>query len=212
MTRAALTLAALAALAGCRLDTPEAPPVADSTVVAPPAGARGDTALVTPDAAGTATPGAIEPLVTAPSGLVIPVVGIGAADLVDTFSDARREGRVHDAIDILAPRGTLVVAAAPGTAARLFTSERGGITVYVVGARQADGRWPVTYYAHLDAYAPGLADGQRVRAGQALGTVGDTGNAVPGNTHLHFAVWTVPDPAQFWEGESLNPYRLLGGR
>ena len=105
------------------------------------------------------------------------------------------------------------MAAADGTVARLFTSERGGLTVYVVGREPAaSGRRTVYYYAHLDAYAPGLADGQTVRAGQAVGTVGDSGNAQPGNTHLHFAVWTVADSAQFWDGEPLNPYRLLGGR
>lgn len=202
-----------AALAGCRLDAP--PPDAstvDADSLAPPVLA-GDTARVAPGGAAVATPDAVERVVTAPSGLVVPVVGVELADLVDTFDDARSEGRVHDAIDILAPRGTPVVAAAAGTVARLFTSERGGRTVYVLGAAPlAGGRQLVYYYAHLEGYAPGLADGQTVRAGQLVGTVGDSGNAVPGNTHLHFAMWTVTDPAQFWDGELVNPYRPLGGR
>ena len=148
------------------------------------------------------------PPVVAPSGLAIPVVGVRAADLVDTFDDARSEGRIHDAIDILAPRGTPVVAAAPGTVARLFTSERGGLTVYVL---DADGR-TVYYYAHLDAYAAGLDAGQTVQRGAPLGTVGSTGNASPEAPHLHFAVWQAPSADQFWDGTPLNPYPLLTGR
>ena len=148
----------------------------------------------------------IEAPVVAPSGLAIPVAGIRPGDLVDTFDDARSEGRIHDAIDIMAPRGTPVVSAAPGTVARLFASERGGLTVYV-----QDGR-TVYYYAHLDAYAAGLAAGQTVGRGDALGTVGSTGNASPDGPHLHFAVWIAPSADRFWEGENVNPYPLLTGR
>ena len=124
---------------------------------------------------------------------------------MDTFQAARSEGRTHNAIDILAPRGTPVVAAAPGEVMRLFTSDKGGLTVYVLG----DDRQTVSYYAHLDAYAPGLRTGQRVRRGQVLGEVGDTGNAAPGNTHLHFALWRTEDAADFWDGTPVNPYPLL---
>ena len=124
---------------------------------------------------------------------------------MDTFEAARSEGRTHNAIDILAPRGTAVVAAAPGEVLRLFTSDKGGITVYQLGD---DGR-TVYYYAHLDAYAPGLAVGQRLRRGQPIGEVGDTGNAAPGNTHLHFAIWRITDRADFWDGDPVNPYSLL---
>ena len=214
--RPALLLLALAALVGCRIETPPdaAPPETSAepglAEVGPPV-AAGDTARVTTDRAGRARPPG-EPVV-GPSGLVIPVVGIGPGDLVDTFDDARSEGRVHDAIDILAPRGTPVVAAAAGRVLRLFTSERGGLTVYQLGdATLPGGRRPVYYYAHLDAYAPGLAAGEHVPRGGAVGTVGDTGNAVPGNTHLHFAVWTVTDTADFWDGRPVNPYGLLAGR
>ncbi len=165
----------------------------------------GDTARVTPDQAATADGGG-RPR-RAASGWVVPVVGVAPADLVDTFQAARSQGRTHNAIDILAPRGTPVVAAQAGRVARLFTSEKGGLTVYVMGAD----RQTVTYYAHLDAYADGLADGQRLRAGDPVGTVGDSGNAAPGNTHLHFAIWRVSDPADFWDGEPVNPYPVLSG-
>ncbi|MGB3545199.1 M23 family metallopeptidase [Rubrivirga sp.] len=142
-----------------------------------------------------------------PGGLLIPVVGVPPSELVDTYRAARSEGRSHDAIDIMAPRGRMVVAAAPGRVVRLFTSDKGGITAYVLGT---DDR-TVYYYAHLDAYADGLEDGDVLQQGDPIGTVGDTGNAVPESTHLHFAIWTVDDPADFWDGETVNPYPLLTG-
>ncbi len=137
----------------------------------------------------------------------IPVEGVQAADLVDTYTQARSEGRVHNAIDIIAPRGAPVVAARSGEVLRLFTSEKGGLTLYQLAP---DGR-TVLYYAHLDRYAPGLAAGAKVRQGQVLGYVGDTGNATPGNYHLHFAVWETDDPKNFWDGRQINPYPLLRG-
>ena len=141
-------------------------------------------------------------------GLLIPVAGIAADELFDTFTDARGRGRVHNAIDIMAPRGVPVLAAAPGHVVRLFESERGGLTLYQL---DPDGE-TVYYYAHLDAYQPGLVAGQTVQRGDTLGTVGDSGNAAPGNTHLHFAMWVVADSTQFWDGEPINPYPLLAGR
>jgi murein DD-endopeptidase MepM/ murein hydrolase activator NlpD len=140
----------------------------------------------------------------------IPVAGIAASKLEDTFTQARAAGaRSHDAIDILAPEGTPVVAAAPGRVEKLFLSEEGGNTVYV---RSRDRR-RIFYYAHLQAYARGLREGQSVQAGQVLGTVGYTGNADPAAPHLHFAVWNA-DPRQGWSQEALaiNPYPLLAGR
>ena len=206
MTRV-LTLCLVLAAVGCRLET--RPPEGETLAEAGPPVAAGDTARVTPDEAARAVPERDPaPAALAPSGLAVPVVGVAPADLVDTFEAARSEGRSHDAIDILAPRGTPVVAVADGEVLRLFESERGGLTVYHLGT---DGR-TVYYYAHLDAWAPSLAAGQRLRRGDAVGTVGDTGNAVPGNTHLHFAIWTVADAADFWDGEPVNPYGALGGR
>ncbi len=137
--------------------------------------------------------------------LVIPVVGIRGSQLSDTFTQSRSEGRVHNAIDIMAPKGTPVVAAAAGRVKRLFTSEKGGLTVYVL---LPDGH-TVHYYAHLDGYAPGLAAGQALRVGDPVGFVGETGNVVPGSPHLHFAIWTAADSLHFWDGANQNPYALL---
>jgi peptidoglycan LD-endopeptidase LytH len=143
------------------------------------------------------------------ASLVIPVAGVRPEQLVDTFTAARSGGRRHDAIDIMAPVGTPVVAAAPGTVEKLFYSERGGNTVYV---RSSDRR-TIYYYAHLHAYAPGLAEGRRVRAGEVLGTVGFTGSADPAGPHLHFEVQPTTPEARWWQHQgNLNPYPLLGGR
>lgn len=207
MRRARTLLAsALLVSAGCRIEpagrVPGTEPAADTSAGASAGAPAVDTIRVVPV---DRLPSAGPP-VLAPSGLAIPVSGVQADDLADTFDDARSEGRVHDAIDIPAARGTPVVAAAAGTLARVFESERGGLTVYVL-----DGR-TVYYYAHLDTTAPGLAAGQAVSRGEALGTVGSTGNASPDAPHLHFAVWIAPDAGRFWDGEALNPYPLLGGR
>lgn len=138
--------------------------------------------------------------------LVIPVGGVTATALQDTFGDARAEGRRHDAIDIMAPLGTPVVAAAPGRVEKLFLSAAGGKTVYV---RAVDGR-TIYYYAHLDRYAPGLSEGRSVRASEAIGKVGFSGNANPEAPHLHFAVIATTPEKKWWDqGEALNPYPLL---
>ena len=138
--------------------------------------------------------------------LAIPVQGVRPDQLVDTFTQARQGGaRHHDAIDIMAVAGTPILAAAPGTIERLFTSRAGGLTIYV---RSPDRR-TVTYYAHLRNYAPGLAEGQRVRVGQRLGTVGSTGNASPDGPHLHFAVSRMAPGDRWYGGRAINPYPLL---
>ncbi|WP_114950824.1 M23 family metallopeptidase [Sphingosinicella terrae] len=148
-------------------------------------------------------------LVVGPGGLAIPVAGIRPGALSDTYTQARASGaRSHDAIDIMAPAGTPVVAAAEGVIEKLFFSEGGGgITAYV---RSPDQRW-VYYYAHLQAYAPGLREGQRVARGDPIGTVGNTGNADPAGPHLHFAVHRM-EPGESWhDGDAVNPYPLLAG-
>ena len=147
--------------------------------------------------------------VTPPGALTVPVAGVKAADLVDTFTQARAGGaRRHDAIDIMAPTGTPVVAAAPGVVEKIFYSDAGGKTLYV---RTSDGT-RIHYYAHLDQYAPSIAEGDRVRAGERLGTVGYSGNANPDAPHLHFEVMaTTPDREWFEENSALNPYPLLTG-
>jgi peptidoglycan LD-endopeptidase LytH len=139
------------------------------------------------------------------SGLIIPVAGVRPEQLVDTYTAARSENRVHNAIDIMAAKGTPVLAAVDGPVKRLFQSVKGGITLYQLSI---DGR-TVYYYAHLDAYAPGITEGRMLKQGQVLGYVGDTGNAGAGNYHLHFAVWKISDPKNFWTGEDQNPYLLL---
>ena len=142
-----------------------------------------------------------------PSGLAIPVAGVRPEQLIDTFSSARSEGRIHDAIDIIAPGGTPVVAAADGTIAKFFDSERGGITIYEL----SDDKKYFFYYAHLQRRADNLHEGEAVKKGTVVGYVGDTGNAGPGNTHLHFAISIVGDPKRFWDGQPVNPYPILRG-
>jgi murein DD-endopeptidase MepM/ murein hydrolase activator NlpD len=152
---------------------------------------------------------AIERLVLGPTGLAVPVVGIERSQLVDTYSQARAGGaRVHDAIDIMADRGTPVIAAAPGTVEKLFFSDGGGgITVYV---RSPDKRW-IYYYAHLQGYAPGLEEGEKVKRGTPLGRVGSTGNASPEGPHLPFAIHRMRPGEGWWQGSPINPYPLLAG-
>lgn len=143
-------------------------------------------------------------------GWIIPVAGIGRAELVDTYTQSRDGGeRVHNAIDIAAPAGTPVVAAAAGRVEKLFLSNDGGNTVYI----RLPGEEILTYYAHLGAYAQGLREGQPVQQGQFIGTVGSTGNADPAAPHLHFAVYRMT-PGSAWHeaGEPVNPFPLLTQR
>jgi murein DD-endopeptidase MepM/ murein hydrolase activator NlpD len=169
--------------------------------------AQGTPATPTPPPPGPAP--ARPALVVAPSGLAIPVVGVKPEQLVDTYTAARSGGRVHDANDIMAARGTEVVAAAPGTVEKLFFSHGGGgITAYV---RSPDGQWQY-YYAHLDSYWPGLHEGQVVKQGDPIGRVGSTGDASPEAPHLHFAVNKMEAGQRWWQGSPVNPYPLLAGK
>jgi len=139
-------------------------------------------------------------------GLQIPVAGVRPEQLVDTFEDARGGGsRLHEALDIMAPRGTPVVAAVDGTIQKLFNSQAGGITVYEFDVSEEK----VYYYAHLDRYADGLAEGMHVTAGTVIGYVGTTGNAPPGAPHLHFAIELLTPEKRWWQGTPINPYPLL---
>ena len=145
---------------------------------------------------------------TAPAragNLIIPVAGVKPDQLQDTFTAARSEGHTHDAIDIIAPKGTPVLAAADGPIIKLFFSKPGGITIYQLGT---DNR-TIYYYAHLDHYADGLTEGHFARQGETIAYVGDTGNAGPGNYHLHFSISLVQDPKRYWDGVNINPYPLL---
>ena len=155
--------------------------------------------------ANSPSPAAIPSISGANPQLIIPVAGVRADQLRDTFDEARSEGRVHDAIDIPAPHGAAVMATADGTIVKLFQSDRGGITVYELSSDQ---RY-FYYYAHLDRYADGLAEGQVVKQGSTIAYVGDTGNAGTGNYHLHFSIAIASDPKRWWEGTNINPYPLL---
>jgi murein DD-endopeptidase MepM/ murein hydrolase activator NlpD len=139
--------------------------------------------------------------------IVIPVSGVTPDKLSDTFSDARGGGtRLHEALDIMAPAGTPVIAAGAGSVERLFLSQDGGNTIYV---RSPDRR-TIHYYAHLQGYAAGLHEGQVVRRGELLGVVGSTGNASPEAPHLHFAVLrTTPEATWSEPATAVNPYPLL---
>ena len=137
--------------------------------------------------------------------LIIPVAGVKPDQLIDTFDEARTEGRLHDAIDIMAPAGTPVLAATDGKILRLFQSERGGTTIYQLSRDEKT----VYYYAHLERYADNLTEGSMVRQGDVIAYVGDTGNAGAGNYHLHFSMAAVSDPTRYWEGTNINPYPLL---
>jgi len=163
-----------------------------------------------PAAAAAAAPAVPRPaLALGPTGLAIPVAGVRASGLLDTFTQARGSGRPHDAIDIMAPHGAPVVAAAPGTVEKLYFSKGGGgISAYV---RSPDGLWTY-YYAHLQDYAPGLREGQAVARGDAIGRVGSTGNANPAGPHLHFAIHRMAPGEKWYQGTAINPYPLLTGR
>lgn len=142
--------------------------------------------------------------------LMVPVQGVQRSQIVDTWGQSRANGaRVHQATDIMAPGGTPVIAAAPGTVEKLFySSGGGGITLYV---RSPDRQWSY-YYAHLQRYAPGVVEGLQVKAGDLLGFVGDTGNSGAGNFHLHFALSHMAPGDGWWKGQPVNPYPLLAGR
>ena len=160
-------------------------------------------------AATTASPDALPVDPAVPGALVMPVAGVARGALREDWGDDREGGaRHHTGLDIMAPGGTPALAAADGTVERLWQSAAGGNTIYL---RSADRAWTY-YYAHLAGYAPGLAEGQRVRAGQRIGFVGDTGNAGAGNTHLHFGVTRMRADQRWSEGEPVNPYPLLAGR
>jgi murein DD-endopeptidase MepM/ murein hydrolase activator NlpD len=140
------------------------------------------------------------------ASLLIPVQGVRPEQLRNTYDDAR-VGHVHHAIDIMAPGGTPVLAAADGNILKLRTGGNGGITIYQL---DPDGH-TLYYYAHLRRYAAGLVEGMPVWRGQVIAYVGDTGNAGEGNFHLHFSVGRVADPRRWWESEIVNPFPLLAG-
>jgi murein DD-endopeptidase MepM/ murein hydrolase activator NlpD len=198
--------------------TPTAP--AASTIIATPATLQTPAAAVsiadialpsidrTPPAITSSLTAPTTPLLPPAAQLLIPVAGIKAQALTDTFTDARGEGRVHDAIDIMATRGTPVLATDDGKVEKLFNSKQGGLTLY-----QFDPTGGYAYYyAHLDSYAPGIAEGKPLHRGDVIGYVGSTGNASPDAPHLHFAIFVLGPEKRWWQGTAINPYPLLSGR
>jgi murein DD-endopeptidase MepM/ murein hydrolase activator NlpD len=135
----------------------------------------------------------------------MPVDGVDRDDLRDTFSETRGGTRPHEALDIMAPRGTPVRAVRDGHIEKLFDSQNGGLTIYQFDPSATY----AYYYAHLDHYAPDLREKQRVKQGDLLGFVGSTGNAAPDAPHLHFAVFRLSPERQWWKGEAINPYPIL---
>jgi murein DD-endopeptidase MepM/ murein hydrolase activator NlpD len=138
--------------------------------------------------------------------LQVPIAGVSADSLKGTFSE-NRDGRAHEALDIMARRGTPVMAAAEGNVVKLFNSKQGGLTVYQFD----DSQTYCYYYAHLDRYAPGLREGMLLRPGNVLGYVGSSGNASPKSPHLHFAVFRLGPEKKWWAGTAIDPLPLLRG-
>lgn len=164
---------------------------------------RADPLPAKPPTPASASPTAAQ-LAALRTALMIPVAGVHADDLRDTFSEMRGKRR-HSAVDILAPRGTAVVAAAAGRVVQISSSESGGLMVF---ASDASGKF-MMLYAHLERYVTGLAEGMPLVRGQPLGEVGTSGNAPPGTPHLHFAIaWT--GGSQRWsKGLPIDPRALL---
>ncbi|MFZ3287562.1 MAG: M23 family metallopeptidase, partial [Telluria sp.] len=138
--------------------------------------------------------------------LLVPVEGIQASALSDTFDQPRGKERHHEALDIMAPKGSKVLAVADGKLVKLFNSKPGGLTIYQFDPSEKF----AYYYAHLDRYAEGIKEGMPLKRGDLIGYVGSTGNADPAAPHLHFAVVELTAEKQWWKGTPLNPYPLLG--
>lgn len=176
-----------------------APAQPESTQAAPAPNAR-------PQPPAQATLAAATGVQSSPAGsLLLPVSGVQASQLTDTFNQTRDGTRRHEALDIMAARGTPVLAATDGTVAKLFTSVPGGLTIYEFDPSQTY----AYYYAHLDHYADGLAQGQSLHRGDVIGYVGSTGNASEDAPHLHFAIFLLGAEKQWWKGTPINPYPLL---
>lgn len=138
-------------------------------------------------------------------GLLVPVAGQSVSQLHDSFDEGRDGGRTHRALDIMAARGTPVLSADSGRILRMGANMLGGNIIY---ATDPQGRL-VYYYAHLDAYQPGLSAGASVARGDTLGFVGTTGNAPKDTPHLHFQVMRMPADGKYWDGDPINPYPVI---
>ena len=138
-------------------------------------------------------------------GLLYPVQGLSIDRAKDSFRDRRGAKRVHNALDILAPRGTAVVSADSGRILKLYRNSLGGLMVY---ASDADGRY-IYSYAHLDRYRPGLREGATIARGDTIGYVGTTGNAPANIPHLHFAILRSSNIKRWSRGTPVNPFEVF---
>ncbi len=139
--------------------------------------------------------------------LSLPVQGVEIVNVRNSFSEMRGD-RIHEAVDILAPRDTPVVAVEDGKIAKLFFSVRGGNTIYHFDASETY----CYYYAHLDRYAVDIREGQFIKRGQIIGYVGTSGNAPKDTPHLHFAIFKLNSDKKWWQGTPIDPYPLLNHR
>ncbi len=138
-------------------------------------------------------------------GFLIPVEGVDAEKLRDSFLSGRGRHKKHLAIDIGAPKGTSVLATTDGDIVRLSRERRGGKAIY---QKDSTGQY-LLFYCHLSRYAEGLAAGQQVKKGDTIGYVGRTGYVV-GGSHLHFSITRMPeDNDDFKAGLAVNPYLLF---
>ena len=139
--------------------------------------------------------------------LVVPVAGVTVDRIPDTYKAPRgRDGsRRHEAVDIMAPRGTPVLSADDGRVLKLRKNAAGGTTIY---ATDPDERI-IYYYAHLDRYHEPIREGMKLAKGDTIGFVGTTGNAPKNVPHLHFQIMRMPADRRWWGGEPIDPLPLL---
>jgi murein DD-endopeptidase MepM/ murein hydrolase activator NlpD len=187
---------------------PAAPASTASTPTPPAPPPPVETLPAAPVPAAASTVGEADLTALSLKNLVVPVAGVPPEKLRDSFYDGRSEGRIHQALDIMAAKDTPVVAATDGTVMKLYNSDRGGIMIYQT---DTSGLY-VYYYGHLSRYADGMTEGKQVKRGEVIGYVGDTGNAGAGNYHLHFGISKMAAPGKWSGGEPINPYPLLTGK
>jgi len=196
---------------GHALPSPAAPPEANPVAAQPstPAGqpdlTEADLPLRPEPQVQPAAAPVPDPAMAKPAGLLLPVQGVRYGEITDTYGQPRGKDRRHEALDIMAAKGTPVLAAADGKVVKLFNSKPGGLTVYEFDPTSTY----AYYYAHLDRYADGLTEGKDVKRGDVIGYVGSTGNASAEAPHLHFAVVELTPEKQWWKGTPVDPYPML---
>lgn len=150
-------------------------------------------------------PGDVDLTELVSADFLIPVEGVDAQRLRDSFLASRGRHAKHLAIDIGAPRGTPILATTDGEIVRTAKERRGGNTIY---QKDATGQY-LLFYCHLSRYAPEIAAGRKVKKGEVIGYVGSTGHVI-GGPHLHFSITRMPeDDTNFRKGLAINPYLLF---